>query len=46
MLLDADPVRGFMPYPAAPVAHARPGPPSGLSLAGLAARLAELAAGG
>ena len=33
MLLDADPARAFMPYPAAPVAHAPGGPLHGLTFA-------------
>ena len=33
MLLDADPARAFMPYPAAPVPHAETGPLSGLTFA-------------
>ena len=33
MLLDADPARAFMPYPAVPVTHANQGPLSGLTFA-------------
>lgn len=33
MLLDADPARAFMPYPAAAVSHAQTGPLSGLTFA-------------
>ncbi len=33
MLLDADPARAFMPYPAAPVAHSASGPLAGLTMA-------------
>ncbi|MET0743402.1 MAG: amidase family protein, partial [Microvirga sp.] len=33
MLLDADPARAFMPYPAVPVAHAAQGPLQGLTFA-------------
>src|SRR5688572_5762792 len=33
MLLDADPARAFLPYPAVPVPHASSGPLSGVTFA-------------